>query len=136
VLGDEIDARASIPGEILARHPDGFYSYDAKYIDESGAALDIPARLGESQVELVQRMAIAAFHALEGYGMARVDFFLHDDGSLLVNEVNTIPGFTAVSMYPKLWEASGMSASELVTRLIDLALARHAARRTLSTTGV
>ena len=77
-------------------------------------------------------MAVAAFHALEGHGMARVDFFLREDGALLVNEVNTIPGFTAISMYPKLWEASGVTATELVTRLIDLALARHAARAALS----
>jgi D-alanine-D-alanine ligase len=133
VLGDELDARASIPGEIVVRHPDGFYSYQAKYIDESGAGLEIPARLAPHEVAAVQRMAIEAFHALEGHGMARVDFFLRDDGALLVNEVNTIPGFTAISMYPKLWEASGLSARELVTRLIELALARHAARRALRT---
>jgi len=134
VLGDDLDARASIPGEIVVRHSDGFYSYEAKYIDESGAALEIPARLATSQVEAVRRMAIDAFHALEGHGMARVDFFLREDGTLLVNEVNTIPGFTAISMYPKLWEASGVTATELITRLIDLALARHAARGSLRTT--
>jgi D-alanine-D-alanine ligase len=132
VLGDEVDALASLPGEIVVRHPDGFYSYEAKYIDENGAALEIPARLDAAHVETVQRMAVAAFHALEGHGMARVDFFLREDGALLVNEVNTIPGFTAISMYPKLWEASGVKATELVTRLIDLALARHAARAALS----
>ena len=98
----------------------------------NGAALEIPARLDAAQVETVQRMAVAAFHALEGHGMARVDFFVREDGALLVNEVNTIPGFTAISMYPKLWEASGATATELVTRLIDLALARHAARAALS----
>jgi D-alanine-D-alanine ligase len=134
VLGDEIDARASVPGEIVVRHPDGFYSYEAKYIDESGAILEIPARLSAPEIERVQEMAVAAFHALEGHGMARVDFFLRGDGALLVNEVNTIPGFTAISMFPKLWEASGVSSRELVNRLVELALARHAGRRALLTT--
>lgn len=134
VLGDEVDAHVSLPGEIIVRHPDGFYSYEAKYIDDSGAALEIPARLEPAQVDAVRRMAIDAFHALEGHGMARVDFFLREDGTLLVNEVNTIPGFTAISMYPKLWEASGVTATELITRLIDLALARHATRRALLAT--
>jgi len=130
VLGDE-DPIASIPGEIVVRHGDGFYSYDAKYVDESGAELHIPAQLDGAQVAAVQGLAVGAFQTLEGSGMARVDFFLRPDGELVVNELNTIPGFTAISMYPKLWEASGIPVRELVTRLIDLALARKAQRRAL-----
>jgi D-alanine-D-alanine ligase len=124
VLGND-DPIASIPGEIVVRHPDGFYSYEAKYVDESGAELVIPAKLDPSQVKAVQAMAIRAFQVLECSGMARVDFFLRTDGTLLVNEINTIPGFTRISMYPKLWEASGVGQTELVSRLIDFALERH-----------
>jgi D-alanine-D-alanine ligase len=120
VLGGD-DPVASLPGEIVVRHADRFYSYDAKYMDENGAELRIPAALSPEQTAEVQRLAIASFRALECHGLARVDFFLRDDGSLLVNEINTLPGFTAVSMYPKLWEASGIGIGELVKRLIDLA---------------
>jgi D-alanine-D-alanine ligase len=130
VLGDE-DPIASVAGEVVVNHADGFYSYDAKYVDENGATITIPARLAPADMERVQRLAVRAFQVLEASGMARVDFFLRDDGELLVNEINTIPGFTAISMYPKMWEASGISARELVTRLIDLALARKARRRAL-----
>jgi D-alanine-D-alanine ligase len=119
----------SIAGEIIVDHSDGFYSYDAKYIDEHGARLDIPAQISPDEQNRAQALALRAFDVLECGGMARVDLFLKKDGSLLVNEINTIPGFTAISMYPKLWAVSGVSPTELVTRLIDLALSRSAARR-------
>jgi len=122
VLGND-DPEASIAGEIIPHHE--FYSYEAKYIDDDGAALAIPADLPEDTMARVQAMAIEAFNALDCAGMARVDFFLQEDGALLLNEINTIPGFTRISMYPKLWEASGIGYSELVDRLIKLALERH-----------
>jgi D-alanine-D-alanine ligase len=125
---------ASVPGEVIVQHSAGFYSYEAKYIDEKGAVLEIPARLAQHEIAAVQEMALQAFTVLEGAGMARVDFFLRrSDGALLVNELNTIPGFTAISMYPALWEASGLGRSELVSRLIDLAIERKRRRRELKT---
>jgi D-alanine-D-alanine ligase len=114
----------SVPGEIIVEHADGFYSYEAKYIDEHGARFDMPARITSEQCLRAQALALRAFEVLECDGMARVDLFLQPDGSFLVNEINTIPGFTAISMYPKLWALSGIEVSELVTRLIDLALQR------------
>ncbi|HEY4872889.1 MAG TPA: D-alanine--D-alanine ligase family protein [Steroidobacteraceae bacterium] len=114
----------SVPGEIIVEHSDGFYSYDAKYIDEHGARLEMPARMDSEERLRAQSLALRAFEVLECDGMARVDLFLQADGSLLVNEINTIPGFTAISMYPKLWALSGIGLTELVTRLIDLALKR------------
>lgn len=116
---------ASIPGEIVVTHADGFYSYDAKYLDDYGTTLKIPAPLDAATTREVQRLAIETFRTLECSGLARVDFFLRRDGQLLVNEINTLPGFTAVSMYPKLWAASGVPPQELVTRLIELAIERH-----------
>ncbi len=129
VLGND-EPIASVPGEIVVRHADGFYSYEAKYVDD-GAELRIPAVLAPAQAELVQQTAIRTFQALDCAGMGRVDFFLRSDGELLVNEINTIPGFTRISMYPKLWEASGIGQTELVSRLIDLALERHGRKRRL-----
>ncbi len=130
VLGGD-PPRASLPGEIIVRHADGFYSYAAKYVDEDGAELKVPADLDPATVARVQEMALRAFQVLDCDGMARVDFFLRADGGLVVNEINTIPGFTRISMYPKLWEASGISQTELVSRLIDLALERRRRRRAL-----
>jgi D-alanine-D-alanine ligase len=118
VLGND-DPIASIPGEIIP-HAD-FYSYEAKYVDDDGAGLEIPAKLTARLVQEVQETAIATFKALECLGMARVDIFLTEDERILVNEINTIPGFTRISMYPKLWEISGISYTELVDRLIRLA---------------
>jgi D-alanine-D-alanine ligase len=132
VLGND-DPIASIPGEITVDHPDGFYSYAAKYIDEKGATLRIPAELSPGQVTAVQLLAIQTFRALECAGLARVDFFLSAGGELYVNEINTLPGFTAISMYPKLWEASGVPGRELVGRLIDLAIERAARKARLRT---
>ncbi|MDY0395263.1 D-alanine--D-alanine ligase [Virgibacillus halophilus] len=122
VLGNE-EPKASLPGEILPQT--AFYSYESKYIDEKGAELAIPAELPEETVKQVQAAAIAAFQTLQCEGLARVDFFLTEDGKIYVNEVNTLPGFTKISMYPKLWEISGVPYSELISELLDLAIARH-----------
>src|SRR5450755_2244104 len=123
VLGNH-DPQASIPGEIVPHRE--FYDYAAKYLEE-GTQLLIPAELKPAQVKKFQSMAIAAFRALELSGMARVDFFLEKTGTkIYLNEVNTIPGFTSISMYPKLWEASGIPFRDLIDRLINLALEQHA----------
>jgi D-alanine-D-alanine ligase len=130
VLGND-DPIASVPGEVLPTHE--FYDYEAKYLDEHGAVLEIPARLGPGKADEVRALAVRAFRVLCCAGMARVDLFLRPDGGLLVNEINTIPGFTRISMYPKLWEASGVPYRELVDRLIRLAIERHEAERGLKT---
>lgn len=122
VLGNE-EPIASLPGEILPKT--SFYSYESKYIDETGAELAIPADLPEEIIKDLQRVAVSAFKALQCEGLARVDFFLTDDGRIYVNEINTLPGFTQISMYPKLWEVSGISYTELINRLIDLSIERH-----------
>jgi D-alanine-D-alanine ligase len=119
----------SVPGEIVVDHPDGFYSYAAKYLDASGATTRIPAELSASEVALAQELSRRSFEVLECEGMARVDLFLSRQRELFVNEINTIPGFTSISMYPKLMEASGVPARELVSRLIDDAVARAAEKR-------
>jgi len=125
VLGNE-DPKASIPGEIIPHRE--FYDYAAKYL-EDGTRLVIPAKLNKAQVKKFQEYAVRAFRALECLGMARVDFFLENrTGKILLNEINTIPGFTSISMYPKLWEASGLPYRQLLDRLIDLALAQHRER--------
>jgi D-alanine-D-alanine ligase len=133
VLGND-EPQASIPGEIVVHHRDGFYSYDAKYVDADGSAPEIPARIPVEIAARVRALSVEAFRVLELAGLARVDFFL-DRGSsaLYINEVNTLPGFTAISMYPKMWEASGLPARELVSRLIDLAVDRRRQRRSLKT---
>ena len=128
VLGND-EPVASIPGEIVVTHADGFYSYEAKYLDERGATLAVPAALDAELTREVQRLSIAAFRVLECSGMARVDFFMTSTRRVLVNEINTIPGFTAMSMYPKLWSASGVPPRELISRLIDLAFERHERHR-------
>jgi len=130
VLGNDEPA-ASIPGEIIPQHE--FYSYEAKYLDENGALLNIPAELPDDVSDRVRQLAVKAFKVLECAGMARVDFFVKDDGSVYVNEINTIPGFTEISMYPKLWKASGLSYPALIDRLIELAIERHASRQVLET---
>lgn len=132
VLGND-DPRVSLPGEIRVQHRDGFYSYDAKYLDPEGAALDIPAELHATERHVVQLTALRAFRALDAAGLARVDMFLDEDHNLYVNELNSLPGFTAISMYPALWHASGVRAEELVATLVDLALARHERRAALAT---
>jgi hypothetical protein len=121
VLGNE-NPIASMPGEILPRHE--FYSYEAKYLDENGAVLEIPAKLPPATSERIRQLAIKTFSVLCCEGMARVDFFLRNDEEIIVNEINTIPGFTRISMYPKLWEATGISYGELIDKLIELAIER------------
>jgi D-alanine-D-alanine ligase len=131
VLGSSGDIKASVPGEVITRHE--FYSYDAKYIDENGAALIIPADISPEITKRVQELSIAVFKTLCCEGLGRVDFFLKENGSLLVNEINTMPGFTRISMYPKLWEASGLSYSALIDRLIELAVERFEKEKKLKT---
>jgi D-alanine-D-alanine ligase len=133
VLGND-EPVASVPAEIVVHHKDGFYSYAAKYVDADGSDAKIPAEIPPETALRVRTLAVETFRVLELAGMARVDFFLdRDRGDFYVNEVNTIPGFTAISMYPKLWEASGVPIKDLVSRLIDLAVERRAARRALKT---
>ncbi len=121
VLGNE-EPEASPVGEV--RYTRDFYDYEAKYLDASTQVI-APTELPSRTVAQVQALAVRAFKAIDGAGMSRVDFFLRPDGSLLVDEINTIPGFTPASMFPRLWEAVGVSYSELITRLVDLAMARH-----------
>jgi D-alanine-D-alanine ligase len=122
VLGND-EPQASVPGEIIPHRE--FYDYTAKYLEE-GTRLEIPAKLKKAQVQRFQEYAVRAFRSLECRGMARVDFFLErPSGRIYLNELNTIPGFTSISMYPKMWEASGIPYRELIDRLIQLALAEH-----------
>jgi D-alanine-D-alanine ligase len=130
VLGND-NPVASVPGEVVPT--DGFYSYEAKYIDENGAALVIPAELPAGVREAVQELAVQTFDVLECRGLGRVDMFLTESGRLLVNEINTLPGFTKISMYPKLWEESGIPYPELIDRLIDLAIEDFRSARSLRT---
>jgi len=130
VLGND-DPEASLPGEVLPARE--FYDYEAKYLDDASKTV-IPAPLSEPQTAEIRSMSIEAFKAVEGSGMARVDFLLaRESGELFLNEVNTIPGFTTISMYPKMWEATGVSYPELLDRLIQLALERHDAKQQLRT---
>ncbi|MGX4668188.1 D-alanine--D-alanine ligase [Cerasibacillus sp. JNUCC 74] len=122
VLGNETP-KASLLGEILPKTD--FYSYESKYIDEKGAELAIPADVSEEVTKRVQDIAVKAFETLECEGLARVDFFLTEDEEIYLNEVNTLPGFTKISMYPKLWDVSGLSYQELISTLIELAIERH-----------
>ena len=122
--GEDGSLTASLPGEIVPSNRHGFYTYEAKYLDEQGAAIKVPADLAPEVSDKVRKLSIEAFRALGCEGLARIDFFLREDGKLIVNEVNTLPGFTNISMYPKVMEALGISYSELVDRLIRHALAR------------
>jgi D-alanine-D-alanine ligase len=131
VLGND-DPIASVPGEILPSRE--FYSYAAKYIDNSSELL-IPAPISSEHTELIQQLAIMAFQALDCAGLARCDFLMEKEtGEVFVNELNTMPGFTPISMYPKLWEASGIPYSELIDRLIQLALERFEDKQQSQTT--
>ncbi len=125
---------ASVASELNAGPQHEFYSYEAKYIDQDGASVDLPAKLDAEQMARVRQLAIDAFLALECSGLARVDFFLdRRSGAFYFNEINTLPGFTAISMYPKMMEASGLPYPALITRLIELAQERHAERAGLKT---
>jgi D-alanine-D-alanine ligase len=127
VLGGRGDAapRASVPGEIVVDHAArDFYDFEAKYIDEGPARTEAPADLPPAVAERVRELAVAAFEAIGGEGISRVDVFVTPDGGVVLNEINTMPGFTPISMYPKMWEASGLSYPELIDELIQLALER------------
>lgn len=130
VLGNEHPG-ASIPGEIIPNEE--FYSYDAKY-KGAGSKAEIPAKLDKNTIKKIQDMAVKTFQILGCEGLSRVDFFLKKNGEVLVNEINTIPGFTAISMYPKMWEASGLPLAKLLDKLIDLAIARYKREQKLKTT--
>jgi len=125
-----LDGVASMPGEVIPKGHE-FYDYEAKYIDENGAELKIPAILTKMQILKIQKTAEKAFEMLECEGMARVDMFLKANGEVVVNEINTLPGFTDISMYPKLWEVSGMAYSKLLDKLIELAIKRKKAKDSL-----
>ena len=131
VLGNDTP-EASVPGEVV---PDReFYDYDSKYSATSRTELHIPARVDPAIAREVRRLGVAAFQAVDAAGFARVDLFLEKaTGRLLVNEINTIPGFTSISMYPKMWAASGLAYPDLLARLVELGLERHAARARLRT---
>jgi D-alanine-D-alanine ligase len=131
VLGND-EPEASVPGEIV---PDReFYDYDSKYDAKSRTELHIPARLSSAETDAVRALALDAFRAVDCSGYARVDCFVEKaSGRLLLNEINTIPGFTSISMYPKLWQASGLTYPELLARLVALGIERHAARARLTT---
>jgi D-alanine-D-alanine ligase len=131
VLGND-DPVVSLPGEIIPNHE--FYSYEAKYLDQEGAHFKTPVELPADTIEKMQQMAIDSYRTLCCEGMARIDFFLKENGDLVVNEINTIPGFTKISRYPKLWVASGLSYAKLLDRLIELAMERHEKESRLKTT--
>lgn len=140
IVGQEIECsvlgnnspKASVIGRIIPNTA-AFYDYTAKYIDEDGALLEIPADLDPQVAKAAQKTAIEAYKILECEGMSRVDMFVTKDNEIVVNELNTIPGFTSISMYPKLWEVSGISYTDLITELIELAIERHAKRSHLKT---
>lgn len=122
VLEGKNGIQASLPGEVIPLHE--FYSYDAKYLDPEGAKLQIPADLPERTIEKIKELSVSVFRALECSGLARVDFFVTESLDIFVNEINTLPGFTSISMYPKLWEATGMNTSDVLDELIATALRR------------
>jgi D-alanine-D-alanine ligase len=131
VLGND-RPEASTVGEVIVTHGHEFYSYESKYVDEKGSETRIPAKLPKAVLNTIRKMAVEAFKALSLRGMARVDFLGRRDlRKIFVNEVNTIPGFTSISMYPKLWEASGLRLPKLIDRLIELALEDHRERAAL-----
>ena len=132
VLGND-EPIVSTAGEIVTS--DGFYSYEKKYIDGEAAKLKIPAQLDPDCLVRLQEIAVDTFRVLETRGMARIDMFLTADNRIYVNEINTIPGFTAISMYPKLWQESGINYQDLISRLIDLAIEDFEEKRNLKTTG-
>ena len=121
ILGNT-DAKASVTGEIIAHHD--FYSFDSKYIDDQGSETKIPADISADKQEEIRAMALQTFKILECEGLSRVDIFMQENGELIVNEINTIPGFTSISMYPMLWKESGVGYAELIDRLVTLAFDR------------
>ena len=122
ILGNE-NPQASIPGEVTATKE--FYDYEAKYLDDKGYEIKIPAQLDDNTIQKVQEIAVKTFKVLECEGLSRVDVFLTEENEILVNEINTLPGFTSISMYPMLWREAGIEYPELISKLLDLALERH-----------
>lgn len=120
---------ASPLGEVRVLTDDKFYDYETKYFDEDGAALDIPAKLTDDEVARIQDVARRTFHAVDAEGLSRVDVFLTKDSKIFVNEINTMPGFTEISMFPSLWQSTGMKYADLVARLIDIACERKVGLR-------
>ena len=131
VRGPNLKPMASLPGEVIPTHE--FYSYEAKYLDENGAHLKIPAPLSSDEVNKIQAIALKTYQVMGCEGLTRVDFFLRPDGQAYINEINTLPGFTNISMYPKMWEATGVSYADLVSDLIQQGFDRHAALREIET---
>jgi D-alanine-D-alanine ligase len=127
VIGND-EVEASPVGEVTNTHE--FYDYAAKYLDDS-ARLDAPAKVSAAETQAVQASAVAAFRAIDGQGFARIDFFLPSDGTPVINEINTLPGFRPVSMFPALWAAAGVTYRDLITRIVDLALRRFGEREAL-----
>jgi D-alanine-D-alanine ligase len=123
VLGLNRNPKASLPGEVMPTHD--FYSYEAKYLDDNGAQFSIPANLPKELEEKARKLSLETFKTLGCDGLARVDFFLKSNGDFLINEINTLPGFTSISMYPKMWEATGLTANKLIHELIELALTKN-----------
>jgi D-alanine-D-alanine ligase len=131
VMGPNLKPKASLPGEVIPTHE--FYSYEAKYIDENGAHLKIPAPLSGEEVKKIQEIALKTYQVMGCEGLTRVDFFLKSNGDAYINEINTLPGFTNISMYPKMWESSGLGYSELISELIQQGFDRHVALREIET---
>ena len=132
VLGNEAP-RASYPGEIVM-DSEAFYDFDSKYISKEAAQLHIPAKMTDEQIEQMRSMACKAFTACGCEGLARVDFFFTEEGEMIINEINTLPGFTEISMYPKMWEATGIGYGELLDLLIELGLERYHREQSLKIT--
>lgn len=122
VLGNE-EPKASLPGEIITNTD--FYDFESKYVDSNASRTQIPASITEEQIDVVRETAVKAYQTMSCQGLARVDFFVTTDGEVMINEINTLPGFTNISMYPKMWEASGIGYSELLSLLIELAITKH-----------
>lgn len=122
VLGNE-EPKASLPGEIITNTD--FYDFESKYVDSNASRTQIPASITEEQIDIVRETAVKAYQTMSCQGLARVDFFVTTDDEVMINEINTLPGFTNISMYPKMWEASGIGYSELLSLLIELAITKH-----------
>ncbi|MEK2644215.1 D-alanine--D-alanine ligase family protein [Bdellovibrio sp. BCCA] len=131
VMGHNHAPQASLPGEIIPQHE--FYSYEAKYVDDNGALLKIPAEMTAEQVQNLQTLAKKTYQVMGCDGLTRVDFFMKANGDIFVNEINTIPGFTKISMYPKMWEAAGVSYKDLITKLIHFGLEKYQEEQKLKT---
>jgi len=132
ILGNFPDYKVSIPGEIISSHD--FYSYEAKYLDTNGARLVIPAEISPDQSMTIQELAVKSFTSVQGCGFARIDFFLNkEDNHIYLNEINTLPGFTPVSMFPKLWEQSGLKSVDLIHKIIQLGVEKYKQKKTLKT---